>query len=204
MKSTKFSANWKTRLGLLTVVVYFKHIWRQFNFLFTNTLANKLIRSLLRTFTVCSYLWRRTETTPFPTTGVVVETASIKHIDTVGEFSLTTGSGRIRRINKQQLPGFPCQKPCVLLLYVLEQYPTYSIIVPSCTHPYSGTQPHRYIHSKEFVIGKYLKCHTLLFSYPTMRIPAKFVRAHTHTHTQTHIYIVCRYMCPRIILSAHV
>jgi len=139
MKSTKFGANWKTRFGLLTVVIYFKNIWRQFNFLFTNTLANKLIRSLLRTFTVCSYLWCGMETTHFSPGGVLVNTASIKHIDTVGEFSLTTGSGRIRRINKQQLPGFPCQKPCVLLLYILKQYPTYRIIVPSCTHPHTPT-----------------------------------------------------------------
>lgn len=182
MKSTKFSANWKTRLGLLTVV-YFKHIWRQFNFLFTNILANKLIRSLLRTFTVCSYLWRGTDTT----SRCVVDTVSIKHIDTVGEFSLTTGSGRIRRINKQQLPGFPCQKPCVLLLYVLAQYLTYSIIVPSYIHT------HICIRLKEFVIGKYLKCHTLLFSYPTIRISAKFVYTHTHIYIQSMciLYILC-------------
>lgn len=123
---------------------------------------------------------------PPPPTGVVVDTVSIKHIDTVGEFSLTTGPGRIRRINKQQLPGFPCQKPSILLLYVLEQYPTYSIIVPSCTHTH--THPHRYIHSKEIVIGKYLKCLTLLFSYPTMRFLTQFV--YTHTLIIIYIYIV--------------
>lgn len=100
---------------------------------------------------------------PPPPTSVVVDTVSIKHIDTVGEFSLTTESGRIRRINKQQLLGFPCQKHCVLLLYVLEQYPTNSIIVPSCIHTH--THPHMYIHSKEFVIGKCLRCHTLLFFF---------------------------------------
>jgi len=119
----------------------------------------------------------------------VVDTVSIKHIDTVGEFSLTTGSGRIRRINKQQLPGFLCQKPCILLLYVLAQYLTYSIIVPSYIHT------HICICLKEFVIGKYLKCHTLLFSYPTIRISVKFVYTHTYLYTKyvyiSYMYILC-------------
>jgi len=111
---------------------------------------------------------------PPPPTGVVVDTVSIKHIDTVGEFSLTTGSGRIRRINKQQLPGFPCQKTLCTIIICTRT-------VPHIQHnsTFIHTHPYRYKHSKEFVIGKYLKCHTLLFPYPAMRSLTKFVYTHT-------------------------